>query len=157
MTSKSSLLKALQGSHAILLVTQPAWGATGSSTELIHGKIVADVAKQIGIQLLIFSSLLDVTKESGGRLKLVPHFDQKAHVEEYIREIGVPATFVSPGYFMNNFTLIPLLREGEDGVYSLAYPVGEEAMFPLVDIVRDMGMHASYSDFVHESHVHVRS
>ncbi|OKP14029.1 NmrA-like family domain-containing protein 1 [Penicillium subrubescens] len=91
------------------------------------------------VQHLIFSSLLGVTKETGGRLKHVPHFDQKAHVEGYILEIGVPAMFVLPVYFMNSYTQIPLLREGEDGVYTLAYPIGEGARFPLVDIVRDMG------------------
>jgi uncharacterized protein YbjT (DUF2867 family) len=83
--------------------------------------------------------LLDVTKETGGRLKHVPHFDQKANIEEYIRSIGVPATFVLTGYFMNNYTQILLLRKGEDGVYTLAYPVGEGALFPLVDIISDMG------------------
>ncbi|GLI80384.1 hypothetical protein PoHVEF18_008738 [Penicillium ochrochloron] len=100
---------------------------------------VADAAKETGVQHLIFSSLLDVTKETDGRLKHVPHSDQKVHVEEYIRSIGVPATFVLPGYFMNNYTQIPLLRKGEDGVYTRAYPVGEGALFPLVDIIRDMG------------------
>jgi uncharacterized protein YbjT (DUF2867 family) len=90
--------------------------------------------------------LLGVTKETGGRLKHVPHFDQKAHVEGYILEIGVPAMFVLPVYFMNSYTQIPSLREGEDGVYTLAYPIGEGARFPLVDIVRDMGAYSSDSD-----------
>lgn len=139
MTSKDSLLHAIQGSHTVFLVTTPAWGIAGSTAELDHGKNVADVAKQTGVQHLIFSSLLDVTKETGGRLKHVHHFDQKAHVEDYIRNTGIPATFVLPGYFMNNYTIHAMLRKGEDGVYNLAYPVGEEAKFPLVDIVEDMG------------------
>jgi hypothetical protein len=46
---------------------------------------------------------------------------------------------------MDNYTQIPLLRKGEDGVYTLAYPVGEDAPFPLVDIVRDMGAYYSNS------------
>jgi hypothetical protein len=33
-----------------------------------------------------------------------------------------------------------MLRKGEDGVFTLAYPVGEGAQFPLVDIDADMGM-----------------
>lgn len=157
MNSKDSLPKALQGSHSVFLVTTPAWGAAGSDAELIHGKNVADVAKETGVQHLIFSSLLDITKESGGRLKHVPHFDQKAHVEDYIRAIAVPATFVLPGYFMNNYTQIPMLREGEDGVYTLAYPLGEDVLFPLVDIVCDMGTYDSDSDSVSTLHVHAGS
>lgn len=101
---------------------------------------MADVAKQTGVQHLIFSSLLDVTKKTGGRLTRVPHFDQKAQVEAYIREIGVPPTFVLPGYFMNNYTQFGLARSGGDGVYTLTYPVHEDSQFPLIDIASDMGM-----------------
>lgn len=139
MNSKESLEKAIQGSNSVFLVTTPEWGVAGSDAELIHGKNVADVAKETGVQHLIFSSLLDVTKESGGRLKHVPHFDQKARIEQYIRSIGVPATFVLPGYFMNNYTKTGMLRKGDDGVYTLAYPVGEDAQFPLIDIESDLG------------------
>ncbi|CAG8083889.1 unnamed protein product [Penicillium salamii] len=138
MSSKESLIKAIQGSHSVFLVTTPAWGVAGSDAELIHGKNVADVAKESGVQHLIFSSLLDVTKESNGRLKHVPHFDQKAHVEQYIRSTGVPATFILPGYFMNNYTSFGMLRKGEDDVYTLAYPIGKDALFPLIDIAADM-------------------
>lgn len=72
----------------------------------------------------------------------MPHFDQKAQVEAYIRETGVPATFVLPGYFMNNYAQFGLLRKCEDTneVYTLTYPVGRETKFPLIDIVNDMGM-----------------
>lgn len=139
MNSKESLAKAIQGSHSVFLVTTPAWGVAGSDAELVHGKNVADAAKETGVQHLIFSSLLDVSKESGGRLKHVPHFDQKAHVEQYIRSIGVPATFVLPGYFMNNYTQYGMLRKGDDGVYTLTYPIGKDSQFPLIEIVSDLG------------------
>lgn len=143
MNSKESLVNAIEGSHSVFLVTTPTYGVEGSDVELVHGKNVADVAKESGVQHLIFSSLLDVTKESGGRLKHVPHFDQKAHVEQYIRSLGVPATFVLPGYFMSNFTQFGMLRKGDDGVYTLAYPVGKDAQFPLIDITSDLGTYAS--------------
>ena len=83
------------------------------------------MAKQLGIQHLIFSSLLHVTKTTNGRLTHVPHFEQKAEVEEYIRASGVPATFYLPGYFMS--TLSMMIRKGEDGVLTWALPVGEGA------------------------------
>ena len=124
----------------MFLVTTPDWGNAGSDAELVHGKNVADAAKETGIQHLIYSSLLNVTETSGGKLTHVPHFDHKAKVEQYIRSIGVPATFVLPGYFMSNYTVFGILRKGDDGVYNLAYPVGRDAQFPLVDIASDMGM-----------------
>ncbi|KAH1577943.1 hypothetical protein KXW65_002510 [Aspergillus fumigatus] len=143
MNSKESLVQALQGSHSVFLVTTPAWGVAGSDAELVHGKNATDAAKATGVQHLIFSSLLNVTETSGGRLKHVPHFDQKAQVEQYIRSTGVPATFVLPGYFMSNYPEVGMLRKGEDGVYNLAYPVGQNAKFPLVDIEADMGKYVA--------------
>ncbi|CRL26277.1 NAD(P)-binding domain [Penicillium camemberti] len=143
MNSKESLVQALQGSHSVFLVTTPDWGNAGSDAELVHGKNVADAAKEAGVQHLIFSSLLNVTETSGGRLKHVPHFDHKAKVEEYIRSIGVPATSVLPGYFMTNYTVFGMLRKGDDGVHNLAYPVGKDAQFPLIDIASDMGKYVA--------------
>ncbi|KAH3161880.1 hypothetical protein KXW84_007658 [Aspergillus fumigatus] len=64
-------------------------------------------------------------------------------VEQYIRSTGVPATFVLPGYFMSNYPEVGMLRKGEDGVYNLAYPVGQNAKFPLVDIEADMGKYVA--------------
>jgi len=31
------------------------------------------------------------------------HFDSKADVEEYVRELGIPATFFFAGCYMSNF------------------------------------------------------
>ncbi|KAK4870142.1 hypothetical protein LT330_005196 [Penicillium expansum] len=143
MNSKESLAQALEGSHSVFLVTTPDWGNAGSDAELVHGKNVADTAKEAGVQHLIFSSLFNVTETSGGRLKHVPHFDHKAQVEEYIRSIGVPATFVLPGYFMTNYTVFGMLRKDSDDVYNLAYPVGKDAQFPLIDIASDMGKYVA--------------
>ncbi|KKY20714.1 putative family transcriptional regulator [Diplodia seriata] len=121
MSDPSTLSAAVQGSHTVFLVTTPAWGAGAPDAELTDGKNVADACKAAGVQHLVFSSLLHVTKETGGRLKHVPRFDHKADVEAYIRASGVPATF------------------GEDGVFTLAYPVGADARFPLIEIGEDMG------------------
>ena len=114
------------------------WESKSADTELAQGKNVADAAKESGVSHLIFSSLLNVTETSGGRLTHVPHFDAKAKVEQYIRSIGIPSTFVLPGYFMSNY--LEMLRKGEDGSYTLAYPVGSESKFPLLEAAEDFGM-----------------
>ncbi|GLA07351.1 hypothetical protein AnigIFM60653_008582 [Aspergillus niger] len=145
LNSKESIRNALEGSHSVFLVTIPAWGVPGSGAELVHGKNVADVAKELDVQHLIYSSLLNVTETTAGRLKNVHHFDHKAQVEQYIRSLGVPATFVLPGYFMTNYTAVGLLRKGENGVWTVAYPVGKEAKFPLIDIAADMGKYVAAS------------
>ncbi|TXC00271.1 hypothetical protein FocTR4_00013678 [Fusarium oxysporum f. sp. cubense] len=139
MNSKASLADALKGSHTVFLVTTPDFMSGGGTQEQTHGKNVADVSSDVGVKYLIYSSLLHVTEATNGRLSHVVHFDDKAEVERYIRSKSIPSTFVLPGYFMSNFTALQMIKKGEDGVYSLAYPVGDKAKFPLVDTESDIG------------------
>ncbi|KAL2675392.1 hypothetical protein Neosp_011576 [[Neocosmospora] mangrovei] len=139
MSSKETLTAALKDSHTVFLVTTPDFMSGDGSQELPHGKNVADVASDLGVKHLIYSSLLHVTETTGGRLKHVVHFDDKAEVERYIRSKDIPSTFVLPGYFMSNFTALQMIKKGDDGVYSLAYPVGNKAKFPLIDTPSDLG------------------
>lgn len=140
MNSKASVAEAIKGSHTVFLVTNY-WESGKASVELAQGRNVADAAKEAGVSHLIFSSLLNVTQATGGRLKHVPHFDAKADIEKYIKASGVPCSFVLPGYFMSNY--LQMLRKGEDGTYTLAYPTSDEAKFPLIDAADDMGKSAS--------------
>jgi uncharacterized protein YbjT (DUF2867 family) len=126
----------LKDSHTVFLVTNY-WETANPDVEKTQGKNVADVAKEVGVQHLIFSSLLNVTETSKGRLSHVPHFDGKAEIEQYIRDSGVPATFYLPGYFMSNFEM--MIRPGQDGVLTFALPISENAKFPLIDIKSDTG------------------
>ncbi|KZL86837.1 family transcriptional regulator [Colletotrichum incanum] len=138
MTSKISLSEVIKGSHTVFLLTTPNFTG-GDSEEQLHGKNVADVAAEAGVKHLIYSSLLHVTETTNGRLKHVVHFDDKAEVEYYIRSKGIPSTFILPGYFMSNFTALQMIRKGENGVYTLAYPVSDGAKFPLIDTESDVG------------------
>jgi uncharacterized protein YbjT (DUF2867 family) len=143
LNSKESLQAALKDSHTVFLVTNY-WESANPDIEITQGKNVADVAKEVGVQHLIFSSLLNVTKTSKGRLTHVPHFDGKADVEQYIRDSGVPATFYLPGYFMSNLEM--MLQKGQDGTLTWALPIGKDAKFPLIDIKADTGMSKSSTD-----------
>lgn len=142
MDSTTSLAAALKDSHTVFLVTLPDF-VTGAAvgTELAHGRNVADAAKAAGsVAHLVFSSLINVTEASGGRLSHVAHFDRKAEAEVYIRAQGLPATFVMPGYYMTNFTNLQLLRKGDDGSYTLTGPTsGTKAQVPLFYAESDIG------------------
>ena len=126
---KESLKKAIQGSYGVFAVTNY-WEKMDAELEVRQGKAIADVCKEEGVQHLIWSSLPNVTEMSKGKLTHVYHYDSKAAVEQYIRDIGIPATFVMPGFFMSN---IPgnNLRQGEDGKYMLAMAMPESAPVPL--------------------------
>jgi uncharacterized protein YbjT (DUF2867 family) len=143
LSSPASLAPALAGSDTVFLVTLPDF-VTGapSGTERTHGKNVADAALAAGVSHLVFSSLINVTEASRGRLTHVAHFDRKAEVETYIRTLNLPAaTFILPGYYMTNFTNLHLLNKSEDdGVWTLAGPTGAtKAQMPLFFADADTG------------------
>lgn len=67
------------------------------------------------------------------------HFDSKATVESYIRELGIPATFFLPGFFMSNlpggmFRQTPPLND-----WTLALPIPGTTPIPLIDTANDTG------------------
>ncbi|KAJ5110701.1 hypothetical protein N7532_001236 [Penicillium argentinense] len=137
LSSLESLTEALKGSHTVFLVTNY-WETMNADIEYSQGKNVADVSKAVGVSHLIFSSLHHVKEETKGRLTKVPHFDSKANVEKYIRASGVGCSFVLPGYYMSNYT--QMLARSDDGSYTLYYPVGNNAKFPLFDAAQDTGL-----------------
>lgn len=137
MDSKMSVAEAIKGSHTVFLVTNY-WETANRNIEFNQGKNIADAAKEANVAHIIFSSLLNVTKATNGRLAHVPHFDGKADVEDCIRSTGVTCTFMLPGYCMSNLT--QMIRRNEDGVYALAYSVSDKAPFPLFDAAEDTGL-----------------
>ena len=78
---KKDLVDAFRGSHGVFLMTPPIMPPATHETDL--GKQEADAAVEAGVQHIIFSSLENVEKITGGK-KWVPHFTDKAKVEEYI-------------------------------------------------------------------------
>lgn len=70
---------------------------------------------------------------TNGKLPHVYHFDSKAIVEDYVREIGLPATFFMPGFFMSNLPGGMLRQLPPNNNWTLALPVPEAAPFPMFD------------------------
>lgn len=140
MSSAQSVAPAVQGAHTVFLVTN-FWESMSADIEISQGKAVVDASKAAGVQHIIFSSLIDVAKASGGRLPNISHFDGKAAIEEYIRHSGLPGTFVLPGMFMSGFeTMIQKNPESEPAGYTLALPVDpHKAITPLFDAAGDTG------------------
>jgi uncharacterized protein YbjT (DUF2867 family) len=149
MSTADKAAPAVQGAHSVFFMTN-FWESMSADVEVSQGKAVTDASKAAGVKHIIFSSLLNVSDISNGRLTHVSHFDGKANIEKYIRNSGVPATFVLPGFFLSN--LFDSIRKNEDGSYGWALPVnGDKARIPVFDAVTDTGefpkihMHSSYS------------
>lgn len=144
MSSQSQIRNAIQGSHTVFLITN-FWETTNKDIEVSQGKAVTDACKEAGVQHLIFSSLRGLTELTGGRLTNVAYFDSKAEIENYIRQSGVPATFVLAGFFMTNF-LEALKKKGD--VLTLEWPVDpDKAKVPLLDVNEDTGKIAQHRSY----------
>ncbi|KAI1819165.1 NmrA-like family protein [Xylaria intraflava] len=130
LNDKASLVKALSGSDTAFAVTNY-WEHMDMKLEETQGRNIADAAKEAGVKHFIWSTLFNVTKLSGGKLARVYHFDSKAHVEEYVRSLGIPATFFAPGFYMSNITGGMLSKQGENWVFSL--PIAASSPIPLYD------------------------
>ncbi|BDD59550.1 hypothetical protein MAP00_004748 [Monascus purpureus] len=136
LNDRRSLHNVIKGAYGVFAVTN-FWETFSVETEIAQGKNIADVSKEEGVQHLVWSSLLNITKLSKGILPGVYHFDGKAEVEEYIRSLGIPATFFLAGFFMSN---LPGggLREN-NGKWSLALPMPDNAPIPLLAAEYDTG------------------
>lgn len=67
------------------------------------------------------------------------HFDAKDEVAQYIRALGVPATFFMPGFYMQNISGGMLMRKDAGGTYRLTFPAPGHTLVPLLDARADTG------------------
>jgi len=126
---KKELVAAFAGSQGVFLMTPPIAPPATHETEL--GKEQADAAVEAGVQHIIFSGLENVDRITGGK-KWVPHFTDKARVEEYIRSLPVASSFIYLAFFYTN--LIEYYSPRMDGD-TLVFPIYLPADFraPFVD------------------------
>src|SRR6267143_1721745 len=111
----SDAAKALRARGAFLVTNFGDPAQRGREEEI--GANAVNAARSAGVKHLIWSTLPDVEKISGGRLK-VEHFTMKAHVDAVVRSAGFERhTFVqAPFYFQNLKLFVPQpLPDGRRG------------------------------------------
>ncbi|MCJ1314042.1 hypothetical protein MMC25_007722 [Agyrium rufum] len=112
--------------------------------EAAIGKALANAAKKANVQHYIYSSMPDhnVFEKDWPSL---PHWSVKFLVENYIRQIELPATFVYTGVYNNNFTSLPYplfcLEEVDGGREGLVWkaPFHPDIKLPWLDAEHDVG------------------
>jgi len=106
-----------------------------------QGKMIADVAKETGLNWLIYSSLSDSTTESNGKYPHVVHFAGKNRVEQYIRTLGIPnTTFVYVSFYAGNIGQLVPFDTKDNGEVEIAFPyLKEDSVIPIVDAAADTG------------------
>jgi uncharacterized protein YbjT (DUF2867 family) len=99
---------ALKGAYGVFSVQTPL-SLGGVPAEERHGLLLADLSAETGVEHYVHSSVGGAENPAG-----VFWREAKLRIEERVRERGLPATFIRPTYFMDNFhDYPPLLEDGE--------------------------------------------
>ncbi len=106
------LVTAFSGADGVYLMTPQS--TPQDDVEYALGKQLADAAVEAGARHIVFSTLEDVEKITGGK-KQAPHFTSKARIADYIRSLAVPHSFVMLAFFYTNFLeyYVPRVERGK--------------------------------------------
>lgn len=111
--------------------------------EVIIGKALADAAKRSGrIQHYVYSSMPDHSVHNP-EWPALPQWACKFAVENYVRQLALPATFVYAGIYNNNFTSLPYplfcMDLKDDDSFEWKAPFHPDIKLPWLDAEHDVG------------------
>ncbi|KAI7876045.1 NAD(P)-binding protein [Lichtheimia hyalospora FSU 10163] len=125
MEDYKSLVQAFQGCRSVYFAT-PMMIVDG---EIQMGKNVVDAAKEAGVSHLVFSSVC--IPETA---RVVPHWNTKYEIEQYIRASGIPFTMVRPALFMDNFTSTGMFPSKGSKLFGMLNPDRRQQLINIDDI-----------------------
>jgi uncharacterized protein YbjT (DUF2867 family) len=111
----------MTGAYGVFMMLTPMSGvqitAEGIAAEIRWGTTVVDLAAELSLAHLIYSSLRGAGQNTG-----VDYHAAKEAVEARIHETGIPATILRPSFFMDNLQAFnrPVLDDNGQLVVSLA-------------------------------------
>ncbi|GGK99962.1 NmrA family transcriptional regulator [Planomonospora parontospora subsp. parontospora] len=115
MDDVASLVAAAEGTYGLFSV-QPTVGSPGTPAgfsaedEVRWGCNVADAAHAAGVRHLVYASLAGADRHNTE--KLPDNTINKWRIEQHITRLGLPATFLRPVSFMENYTGAYHLHDG---------------------------------------------
>ena len=91
------------------------WRAYGVSDEdeIRYGTMIADIAAQVGVSHLVYTSVNAAGPEKTG----MGHFDSKSQIEAHIRSLDISSTIIRPAGFME-LLMLPGLGLDQDAYVS---------------------------------------
>jgi uncharacterized protein YbjT (DUF2867 family) len=97
MAEAASLRPVFEGAYGLYSVQNPFIG--GPEAEVRQGKNVADVAKDVGVEHLVYGSAGTGRQGTG-----VPSWETKLQIEAHLQALGLPLTILRPTAFMELMT-----------------------------------------------------
>ncbi|MGO6850280.1 NmrA/HSCARG family protein [Rhizobium beringeri] len=126
---QKDLVAAFKGADGAFLMTPPI--APPETIEAPLGRQLADAAVEAGVGHIVFSTLENVEKITGGT-KYAPHFTDKARVADHIRGLPVSHSFIMLAFFYTNLLEYYVPRmEGDTLLLPVYLP--EDFRAPFVD------------------------
>jgi uncharacterized protein YbjT (DUF2867 family) len=132
-----SLKKAFAGAYGAFCVTFY-WAHFSPEKELAEARMMAEAAKQAGLQHVIWSTLentrewisLDDNRMPTlmGKYK-VPHFDAKGEADGMFTGAGLPVTLLITSFYWDNFVYFGMgPKKGPDGKLYLSIPMDDKTL-----------------------------
>ena len=132
-----SLKKAFHGAYGVYCVTF-FWEHFSPEKEVAQAKNMAEAAKHVDLEHVIWSTLEDTRKWvplSDGRMPTlmgnykVPHLDAKGEANQLFTDLGVPTTFLLTSFYWDNlisFGMGP--KRGPDGKLAITLPMNDKKL-----------------------------
>jgi uncharacterized protein YbjT (DUF2867 family) len=130
-----SLKDAFTNAYGVFVVTNFWEGAD----EITQGKNAIEAAKATGVQHFIWSTLPDVELISEAGFN-VPHFTDKAKVDELVKSAGFKyATFVQPPFYFQNLIGVLGPQPKQDGTTGWTLPIDPTKKAIHMSDINDLG------------------
>ncbi len=137
LEDNESVKKAFAGAYGAFCVTF-FWAHFSAEKEMNEAKMMAEAAKEAGVQHVIWSTLEDVRNwvplsddsmpTLHGKYK-VPHFDGKGASDHYFTDAGVPTTFLLTSFYWDNLIYFGMgPKKDANGKYAFSLPMGSNKM-----------------------------
>lgn len=135
LTDLASLTAAFSNAYGVFVVTNFWEGAD----ELAQGGTAVQAAKDAGVSHFIWSTLPNVEKISNGKFH-VPHFTQKALVDELISKAGFDFySFVQAPFYFQNLTGQLGAQPKQDGSIGWTLPIDPSKKVIHMGDIEDLG------------------
>ncbi len=135
LTDLESLTDAFEDAYGVFVVTNFWEGAD----ELAQGNIAVTAAKNANVDHFIWSTLPNVEEISNGKFH-VPHFTEKAKVDESVKNAGFAYyTFVQPPFYFQNLTGQMGAQPQQDGSIGWTLPIDPTKKVIHMSDINDLG------------------
>lgn len=138
LTKADTLGSALEGVYGVFANTNSF--AAPDTDEVAQGTAAVEAAKAAGVEHYIWSTLPNVAEISEGRYN-VPHFSNKANVNEVVKDAGFRYfTFVEPPFYFQNLNspMYPRIP-GPDGTPTWSVPMQADARGVHIGDITELG------------------